>query len=164
MIGIRAIGVLLLTSAIVGCGKGVVDPDIQAIEGVVGNMEAFLESGDPSRVQEFQGLFSRIYQADSNQETLLALQIGLIPRSYDQIQDYVTYLFENYRNINVTFGGLDIRKEGDTARVDTSFSMTATPLRPDLYPSISSTSRVAIFLRMEEGKWRITMWTFLPPS
>lgn len=154
----------MFVSTVIGCGKGVTDPDILAIEGVMGDLESCIESGDLSRVQGFQGLFSRTYQADSNQETVLALQLGLIPRSYDQIGDYITYLFENYRNINVTFGSLDIRKEGDMARVDTTFSITATPLRPDLYPPISSSSKIAIFLRVEEGKWKITTWTFLPPS
>lgn len=79
-------------------------------------------------------------------------------RDYKGIQEYLSRLFREYRDIRITRARPQVLIQNNRARVLETFGTVAKPFNPETTPPINVHGQVYVYLEKVGNTWQIVQW------
>ena len=149
---VRRTGVMILAAALLCACQSDLPVDIPGLTPRIDDKTAVRSVLDDVQ----RGMESRrIYQVLAHVSLGYADAEG---RNYQAIQVYLNDLFKRYKDIRITRTPPLITVQGDRALAVETFGTIGTPYNVDNDRPINTNGRLNVYLRKEEGAWKIIEW------
>lgn len=79
-------------------------------------------------------------------------------RDYNDLQSYLSDLFKDYKEIQITRVQPQVIVEGNHARAVETFGTRAEPFNASAHPPIILQGQVNVYLEKTDGRWQIVEW------